>query len=57
MGNSLPARIEAAVSRGKVVVSADDDAVVALVQETIKSGRTASFYLSREQARTLRDLH
>ncbi|MFJ2748450.1 MULTISPECIES: hypothetical protein [unclassified Streptomyces] len=55
--NSLLAQIEAAVGRGKIVVSADDDAVVALVQETVKSGRTASFYLSREQARTLRDLH
>ncbi|MFI8448991.1 hypothetical protein [Streptomyces erythrochromogenes] len=57
MDNSLPAHIEAAVGSGKVVVSAGDDAVVALVQETIKSGRTASFYLSRAQARTLRELH
>ncbi|MFJ3960978.1 hypothetical protein [Streptomyces sp. NPDC090036] len=57
MDNSLLAQIESAVGRGKVVVSADDDAIVALVQETIRSRRTASFYLSREQARTLRDLH
>ncbi|GGN46456.1 hypothetical protein [Streptomyces fuscichromogenes] len=57
MDNALLAQIEGVVGKGKAVVSADDDAVVALVQEAIKSGRTASFYLSREQARTLWDLH
>ncbi|MFE4589098.1 hypothetical protein [Streptomyces laurentii] len=57
MDTTLLAQIEAAVGQGKVVVSADDDAIVALVQETVKSGRTASFYLSREQARAINDLH
>ncbi|WP_159012347.1 hypothetical protein [Streptomyces sp. NRRL F-5123] len=57
MDNSLLAHIEAVVDSGKAVISADDEAVVAIVQETVKSGRTASFYLSRKQARALRDLH
>ncbi|MEU8539507.1 hypothetical protein AB0C52_05810 [Streptomyces sp. NPDC048717] len=57
MDTSTLARIEAAVGGGKVVVAADDDTIVALVQQAIKSGRTASFYLSRAQARTLRELH
>lgn len=57
MDKSLLSQVEATVGRGKVVVSADDETVVALVQETVKSGRTASFYLSREQARIIRDRH
>ncbi|MCX5010275.1 MULTISPECIES: hypothetical protein [unclassified Streptomyces] len=57
MDTSLLAHVEAVVGEGKAVFSADDEAVVAFVQEAIRSGRTASFFLSREQARILRSLH
>jgi hypothetical protein len=53
----LADKIEALVGSGKVVISADDETVVAIVQETIRSGRTASFYLTREQSYMLRDRH
>jgi hypothetical protein len=54
---SQPTHLESIVESGKIVVAADDDGVVAIVQETIRSGRTASFYLSRRQADILRELH
>ncbi|MFE9726329.1 hypothetical protein ACFYQ5_22700 [Streptomyces sp. NPDC005794] len=57
MDNSLLTHIEAVVKDGKVAFSADDEDVVAIVQELIRSGRKASFYLSRNQARILSDLH
>ncbi len=50
-------RIEYLVGSGKVVVSADDDTIAAMVQEAVKSGRTASFYVSREQSARIRDAH
>lgn len=50
MESSLLAHIEAVVGSGRAVISADDTAVVSAVQEAIKSGRSASFYLSLTQA-------
>ncbi|MEU9143755.1 hypothetical protein [Streptomyces sp. NPDC048349] len=57
MDRTLLDHVEALVGEGKAVFSADDAAVVTLVQETISSGRSASFFLSREQSRLLRDAH
>ena len=57
MDRSVLTHIEAVVDSGKVTISADDEVVVAIVQEAIKSGRTASFYLSREQAEAVKNWH
>ena len=46
--------IEATVGDGKATISADDYTIVAVVQETIRSGKSASFYLSPDQANTVR---
>ncbi|MFG2983425.1 hypothetical protein ACGFYQ_19605 [Streptomyces sp. NPDC048258] len=54
MDDSLLTHIEAVARTGKVIVSADDCSVVEMVKETITSGRTASFYLTAEQARTVK---
>ncbi|MEU9713986.1 hypothetical protein [Streptomyces sp. NPDC047976] len=43
-------RIDAMVGEGKVVMSADDSAVVAVVQDALRAGRSMTFYLSRKQA-------
>jgi hypothetical protein len=42
--------VEAAVQGGKAVVSADNSIIVAMVQEALRAGRTATFYTSPEQA-------
>ncbi|MGP3689770.1 hypothetical protein ACTVZO_34595 [Streptomyces sp. IBSNAI002] len=57
MDRALLAHAEALVGRGKAVFSGDDAAVVALVQETVRSGGTGAFFLSREQARILGEQH
>jgi hypothetical protein len=46
--------IEAIVGDRKATISADDCNIVAIVQDAIRSGKTASFYLSRDQAKTVR---
>jgi hypothetical protein len=51
---SLLTHIEAVVGSGKAAISADDHSIVAVVQETIRSGKSASFYLSSEQADAVR---
>jgi hypothetical protein len=51
---SLLNHIEGVVGRGRATISADDSNIVALVQDTIRSGKPASFYLSRDQANTVR---
>jgi hypothetical protein len=45
--------IDATVGAGKVIVSADNSIVVGMVQETIKHGRSATFYLSPEQGQSV----
>ncbi|MEU1216251.1 hypothetical protein ABZ424_28380 [Streptomyces sp. NPDC005790] len=54
MKNSMLADIETVAGSGKAVMSADDCTIVAIVQEAISSGRSASFYLSSEQYMTVR---
>jgi hypothetical protein len=49
MDTSFPAGIESVVRGGKVAVSADDSVVVDLVKHTVRSGRTATFYLTPDQ--------
>jgi len=44
------ASVEAVVKGGKAVISGDDTAIVAAVQEAIKSARTATFYVSHAQS-------
>lgn len=53
MDQLLP-HIDAAVGSGKAVVSADESNIVDIVKETIKGGRTASFYLTPSQARAVK---
>lgn len=47
-------QIEAVVGSGRAAISADDGTIVAAVQETIRSGRSASFYLSLAQANAVK---
>jgi hypothetical protein len=63
-GSSLPpiakkasflTNIEAIVGDGKAVISGDGHNILAVVQATIRSGKSASFYLSRDQANALRE--
>ncbi|WP_251022561.1 hypothetical protein [Streptomyces sp. ISL-10] len=42
--------IEAVVSSGKAVISADDSSIVAAVQETLRKGGSATFYVTHAQA-------
>ncbi|MFE9635795.1 hypothetical protein [Streptomyces sp. NPDC006463] len=44
------ATIDDIVRGGQVTLAADDGSVLATVRETVMSGRTATFYLSRAQA-------
>ncbi|MFB6836617.1 hypothetical protein [Streptomyces sp. NPDC056361] len=46
--------VEAVVGGGRAVISADDSTVVAAVQDTLRHGRSATFYLTPEQAATVR---
>ncbi|HBP89088.1 MAG TPA: hypothetical protein PKK23_13975 [Nitrospirales bacterium] len=45
--------IEAAVKGGKAVVSADDSIIIAMMQEALKHGRSATFYVSPAQAQAV----
>jgi hypothetical protein len=47
---SLLASIEATVSGGKAVVTADDSVIVAMMMETLARGRSATFYVPPERA-------
>lgn len=47
---SLISSIEAVVNGGKAVVSADNSIIVAMMQEALKHGRSATFYVSPAQA-------
>jgi hypothetical protein len=54
MANSPLSHLEAVVNSGKAIISADDDTIVALVRQTIDSGRKAIFYLSSAQSNAVR---
>ncbi|MFJ8162315.1 hypothetical protein ACIRBY_15480 [Streptomyces sp. NPDC096136] len=54
MKRSSFAEIDAMVGEGKVVMSADDSAVVAAVQDALRVGRSVTFYLSLKQADAFR---
>jgi hypothetical protein len=45
--------IEAVVNGGKAVISADNSIIVAMMQEALKHGRSATFYVSPAQADAL----
>ncbi|RGD57155.1 hypothetical protein DR950_04515 [Kitasatospora xanthocidica] len=51
----LLAEIDRMVATGKVVTSANDEAVADIVLATITSGTTASFYLTRAQAALVKE--
>jgi hypothetical protein len=50
----LLAHIEAITGAGKATISADDNDIVAIVKESIRSGKRASFYLSAAQTNAIR---
>jgi hypothetical protein len=54
MAKPLLSHLEAVLNSGKAITSADDDAIVALVKETIDSGRKATFFLSSAQSNAVR---
>ena len=45
--------IEAVVNGGKAVISADNSIIIAMMQETLKHGRSATFYVSPAQGRAV----
>ena len=50
---SLLGSIEATVNGGKAVISADDSIIIAVMQEALTHGRSATFYVSPEQGAAL----
>ncbi|WP_017240481.1 hypothetical protein [Streptomyces sp. SS] len=50
MGGFSLDSVGAVVGSGRAVISADDSTVVAAVQDTLRDGRSATFYLTPEQA-------
>jgi hypothetical protein len=50
---ALLSSIEATVNGGKGVVSADNSTIVAMMQETLRRGRSATFYVSPAQAQAV----
>lgn len=50
---SLLSSIEAVVNEGEAVVSADSSIIIAMMQEALKNGRTATFYVSPAQAQAV----
>ncbi|MEU0950150.1 hypothetical protein ABZ379_47020 [Streptomyces canus] len=48
------AEIDAVVGDGRIVMSGDDSAVVAAVQDALKAGRSVTFYLSLGQAEAVK---
>ncbi|MFJ3932763.1 hypothetical protein [Streptomyces sp. NPDC090029] len=49
MDPSSLAAVESVVGGGRAVIAADDSIVVDIVKATVRSGRTATFYLTRAQ--------
>jgi hypothetical protein len=54
MYESMLTHIDAVSGSGKVIISADESTVVEIVKETINSGRSASFYLTDDQAKAVK---
>jgi RNase P subunit RPR2 len=50
---SLLNSIDGTVGGGKAVISADNSIIIAMVQETLRQGRSATFYLSPEQGQAV----
>ncbi len=50
---SLLISIEEVVHKGKAVVSADNSIIIAMMQEAVKCGRSATFYVSPTQAQAV----
>ena len=50
---ALLGSIEAVVNGGKAVISADNSIVIAMMQEALKHGRSATFYVSPEQGQAV----
>ena len=50
---SLLGSIEATINSGKAIVSADNSIIIALMQEALGSGRSATFYVSPAQAQAV----
>jgi hypothetical protein len=50
---ALLSSIEAAVNGGKAVISADNSIIIAMMQEALKHGRSATFYVSPAQGEAL----
>jgi hypothetical protein len=50
---SVLSSIEAVVNGGKAVVSADNSVIIAMMQEALKIGRSATFYVSPAQAQAV----
>jgi hypothetical protein len=55
MDRSLLADIDTVVGTGKAVVAGGDDAVVSVVKDAIESDESVSFYLTRDQARAVKE--
>jgi hypothetical protein len=53
ISESLLMSIEAVVNGGKAVVSADNSIIVAMMQEALTHGRSATFYVSPAQAQAV----
>ncbi|MGW0802356.1 hypothetical protein [Nonomuraea sp. NPDC002799] len=53
MDASLLAEIDAMAAYGKIVVSADDENVIALIKDAIENDRSVAFYLTRAQANAI----
>jgi hypothetical protein len=45
--------IDTVVGAGKAVISADNSVIVAMMQAALRQGRSATFYVSREQGQAL----
>jgi hypothetical protein len=45
--------IEEVVNGGRAVISADKSIIIAMMQEAVKSGRSAVFYVSPEQGQAV----
>ncbi|EJR61967.1 hypothetical protein IIO_02875 [Bacillus cereus VD115] len=54
MYKSFLNQIDTLAGMGKAIISANECNVVEIVKETIKSGRSASFYLTHEQAQAVK---
>src|SRR6266576_2539342 len=54
---SFVSSVEPLVEGGKAVVTADDSTLIAMMLHTLNTGRSATFYVSPEQARAVMRLY